>query len=53
MIIYGVKGDRVNSSPNDEMVDLTKLKEFADDKLNVAKVTSPLLDGVENTVEKG
>ena len=35
------------------MLDLTKLKAFADDKSNVAKMASSLFDRVENTVEKG
>ena len=29
---------------------MTKLKEFADDKLNVAKMTIALFDRVENTM---
>ena len=32
---------------------MTKLKAFADDKLDVAKMMSSLLDRVENTVGKG
>ena len=32
---------------------MTKLKAFADDKLNVAKMTIFLYDRVENMVEKG
>ena len=32
---------------------MTKLKAFADDKLNVAKMTISLFDRVENTVGKG
>ena len=38
-----------NSLPNDQILDMTKLKAFADDKLNVGKVTISLLDRVENT----
>ena len=32
---------------------MTKLKAFADDKLNVAKMTISLFDRVENTVGRG
>ena len=32
---------------------MTKLKAFADDKLNVAKMKISLIDRVENTVGKG
>ena len=32
---------------------MTKLKAFANDKLNVAKMTISLYDRVENTVGKG
>ena len=32
---------------------MAKLKEFADNKLNVAKITISLFHGVENTVGKG
>ena len=35
------------------MLDVTKSKAFADDKLNVAKMTITLFDRVENTVGKG
>ena len=34
-------------------LDETKLKAFADNKLNVAKMTIALFDRIENTVEKG
>ena len=56
----------VNPLPNDEIFDLTKLKTFADDKLNVAtfnlssanvfnlvRSMISLLDRVEKTVGKG
>ena len=39
--------------PNDQVLDMTKLKGFADDKLNVDKTTISLLDRVENTEGKG
>ena len=42
-----------NSLPNDKILEVTKLKAFADDKLNVAKMTISLFDRVENTVGKG
>ena len=41
-----------NSKPNEKILDMTKLKALADDKLNVAKMTISLLDTVENTVGK-
>ena len=34
-------------------MDLTKLKAFADDKINVAQMMIPVLDSVENIVGKG
>ena len=43
----------VNPLPNDEIFYLTKLKTFADDKLNVARTMISLLDRVEKTVGKG
>ena len=42
----------VNSLPNDKILDMTKLKAFADDKLYIAKMTISLLGSVENTVGK-
>ena len=41
------------SLPNDKILDVTKLKAFADDKLNIARMMISLLDWVENTVGKG
>ena len=38
-----------NSFPNDKILDETKLKAHADDKLNVTKMTISLFDGVKNT----
>ena len=35
-----------------KFLDMTKLKAFADDKLNVAKIKICLCDRVENTVGK-
>ena len=40
----------LNALPNNKFVDMTKLKAFADNKLNVAKMTMSLCDRVENTV---
>ena len=47
-----VKND-LNSLPNIKILDVTKLKAFADNKLNVAKMTICLFDRVENIVGKG
>ena len=38
--------------PNDKFLDMTKLKAFTDDKLDVVKTTISLCDRVENTVGK-
>ena len=43
----------LNHLPNDKILEVTKLKSFADDKLNVAKMMISLFDRVENTVGKG
>ena len=43
----------VNPVPNDKIFDTTKLKAFADDNLNSAKMGISLFDSVENTVGKG
>ena len=45
--------ERVNSLLNYKILDITKSKLFADNKLNVAKMTISLFDGVENTEGKG
>ena len=42
----------INPLTNNKFLDLTKLKAFADDKLNISKMTISLCDRVENTVEK-
>ena len=42
-----------NSIPNNKNLDMTKLKAFADDKLNIARIMISLYDGVENTMGKG
>ena len=43
---------RFDPLSNDKFLDMTKLKAFADDKLNFAKITISLCDRVENTVGK-
>ena len=42
----------VNQLPDDKIFNITKFKAFAEDKLDVAKMTISLSDRVENTVEK-
>ena len=42
----------INPLPNDNFLDMTKLKAFADDKLEVAKMTISLCGRLENTVGK-
>ena len=46
-------GKRFNPLPNGKILDWSKLKTFADDKINVAEITISLSDGVENIVGKG
>ena len=41
-----------NSLPKDKILDVTKLKAFADDKSNVPKIANSLFGRVENTVGK-
>ena len=43
----------INPLPNDKILDETKLKAFADDKLNIVKMMNSLYNRVENTVGKG
>ena len=43
----------LNPLPNDKILDVTKLKASADEKLNFVKMTISLLARVENTVGKG
>ena len=42
-----------NPLPKDKILDVTKLKAFADNKSNVAITANLLFDRVENTVGKG
>ena len=41
---------RVNFIPNDKILAWSKLKTFADDKLDVVKMVISLFDSLENTV---
>ena len=43
----------VYSLPNDKFLDWSKLKAFADDKLNLAEKLKFVLERVENIVRKG
>ena len=43
----------LNPLPNDKVCDETKLKAFADNKSNVARMTIALFDRAENNVGKG
>ena len=42
-----------NSLPNNKILDLSKLKAFAEDKSNFAKIMVSVFAGVENIVGKG
>ena len=42
-----------NSLPNDKILDVTKLKAFADGKKNIAQMMISVSDSVENIVGKG
>ena len=44
---------KVNSLPNDKILDMTKLRAFAGDKINVAQMMIFVFDRVENIVGKG
>ena len=41
------------TQPNDKILDLTKLKALADDKINVAQMMISVFNRVENLVGKG
>ena len=43
----------LNPLPHDKILDQTKLKAFADDKLDVTKMSISVFDRAENTVGKG
>ena len=42
-----------NPLPKGKILNVTKLKAFADNKSNIAKIANSLCDRVENTVRKG
>ena len=42
-----------NPLPQDKILNVTKLKAFADDKSNAAKIANSLCNRVENAVGKG
>ena len=48
-----LKSLQVNLFPHNKILDRTKLKAFADDKLNVTKMIISVFDKVENIVGKG
>ena len=48
-----MKHDWLNSLPNDKILDWSKLKAFADDKINLNKKSKLVLGRVENIVGKG
>ena len=43
----------INSLPNGNVLDWTKVKVFADDKLNYATIINSVFDRIENIVGKG
>ena len=43
----------INSLPNNKILNVTRLKAFADDKFSVAKVMISLFDKIQNIVRKG
>ena len=43
----------VKSLPNDKILNMTKFKAFADNKLNVAQMMISVFDRIENIVGKG
>ena len=49
---YFLSSEDVTILPNHKFLDMTTLKAFADDKLNVDKRTISLCDRVESTVGK-
>ena len=48
-----IAGLGINTLPDDKILDQTKLKAFADDKLNVTKMIISVFESVENIVGKG
>ena len=53
LLKVGIVWERVNLCTSNKILNMTKLKEFADEKLNGAKMTIFLFDRVENNVGKG
>ena len=49
----GIARERVNSLPNDKILDLSKFKVFADDNFNLTKMVKFFFDKVESLVGKG
>ena len=45
--------NKFNPLPNDKMLDSSKFKAFADDKINVGKKTETVYGKLENNVGKG
>ena len=43
----------VKSLPNDKILDVTRLRAFADDKIDLAQMMISVFDKVENIVGKG
>ena len=43
---------KLSSVPNNKILDVTRLKAFADDKINVAQIMISVFDWVENIVGK-
>ena len=52
-LIDSGKNSCLTLSLSHKILDLTKLKAFADDKINVAKMMIPVFDRLENIVGKG
>ena len=48
-VLYLLGGKGFNHLLNNKILDMTKLKAFADDKLNIAKMMISLFDRAENT----
>ena len=44
---------KINSLPNDKILDTAKLKAFADDKTNVTKKLEFVFERIENIMGKG
>ena len=52
-LVEEVISGNINPFPHDKILDQTKLKAFADDKLNVTKILISVFDRVENIMGKG